>query len=721
MRRLLHILMIFCLILGFFLGKLKAQDNPFKIDNDLYSYYQRCEVSIKDRKVLAMADTLFNMAKRKNDVKAQCLAKNLKGDYYFFAGDIKNLLKEKDNIISFAVETPFQQYVFSPWNRVISYYTTHDMRDEALQEIQKYQREAIRLNNAYGIGNSYKKFSDIYTLNGQGDLALKELLKGLDYYERTGKKEEIFNFYSYIGNCYLNMNKLELAKQYYLQALGNAPVESFKGPYYIVLASLYLDTNNIEETQKYIALLNKWKQKYKLSFLTKEKENRFYARWYCHEKEYDKALTYCETLSPMNKYLTKIKIFESSGKIDSAYRNSVLYYDYRMKQINEEQQQILAKNVAKFDNARLENEKNVLSLKNARLQLEQLNTKERLLAADKEKNLLALNNTRLELNNKNLALDRQQAEVNRQRAEANKQIALKLSAQRQAHSEKVFNWTVTMLLLLISLGLFTYAFQRHRAARRLQKEVLRTTKARNEAEESRIEAEKARREAENANKMKSLFLQNMSHEIRTPLNAIVGFSNVLSDPSIELGADEKTEFSKLVQDNGSLLTNLINDILDISKLESGNYELRLSNDSVVSICRKALASVRERVPLGVQMIFVPYEKDIEIKTDPLRVQQLLINFLTNACKYTEKGSITLAFEVNDTQVIFSVTDTGTGIDPENAERIFDRFEKLDQFKQGTGLGLNICRSIADLLHGEVTLDTTYTKGARFLFIHPLNL
>lgn len=87
----------------------------------------------------------------------------------------------------------------------------------------------------------------------------------------------------------------------------------------------------------------------------------------------------------------------------------------------------------------------------------------------------------------------------------------------------------------------------------------------------------------------------------------------------------------------------------------------------------------------------------------------------------KKGSIMLAFEVNDTQVIFSVTDTGTGIDPENAERIFDRFEKLDQFKQGTGLGLNICRSIADLLHGEETLDTTYTKGARFLFIHPLNL
>ena len=218
--------------------------------------------------------------------------------------------------------------------------------------------------------------------------------------------------------------------------------------------------------------------------------------------------------------------------------------------------------------------------------------------------------------------------------------------------------------------------------------------------------------------MKTMFIQNMSHEIRTPLNAIVGFSQLMLSPDIELDDDERQEFARTIRHNSELLTTLVGDIISLSELESGRYEIQLSDTNVNGLCLLALKTVEHKRRRDVDLRFeTNVDNSFVIKTDTRRVEQVLINYLTNAIKYTQKGSITLGcdYDRDKKTVTFSVTDTGQGIPLEKQKEIFERFSKLDNFHQGTGLGLNICNLIAEKLGGTVGVDSTYTGGARFLF------
>lgn len=232
----------------------------------------------------------------------------------------------------------------------------------------------------------------------------------------------------------------------------------------------------------------------------------------------------------------------------------------------------------------------------------------------------------------------------------------------------------------------------------------------------------AKEKAENSDKQKTRFVQNMSHEIRTPLNAIVGFAQLLSLPDGYNTEEEKNQYSSFIQSNSNMLMMLIDDILDLGDVENGNYKVELGDAPCNEMCRQAIKSVEYRTPEGVRMYFTTEVDDsFVVYTDPRRVQQVLINYLTNACKHTAEGEIQVHLSKSEEpgKLVFSVRDTGTGVPPEQAENIFERFSKLDAFKQGAGLGLNICRTIADKLGGSVRLDTSYTDGARFLFVLPL--
>ena len=230
----------------------------------------------------------------------------------------------------------------------------------------------------------------------------------------------------------------------------------------------------------------------------------------------------------------------------------------------------------------------------------------------------------------------------------------------------------------------------------------------------------AREKAEESDRMKSAFLANMSHEIRTPLNAIVGFSELISDESISAG--EKKEFFSIINNNSYLLLNLINDILDLSRLESGNMKFIIEKTSLSDCCRNALASVEHRVFPGVQLTYTPSEDPLHIQTDSIRLQQLLINLLTNACKFTKEGEINLSYQIDEDKqhVRITVTDTGCGIPEDKQKVIFERFEKVDEYAQGTGLGLSISQTIIEHLGGSIQLDPTYKHGARFIVLHPYN-
>ncbi len=223
--------------------------------------------------------------------------------------------------------------------------------------------------------------------------------------------------------------------------------------------------------------------------------------------------------------------------------------------------------------------------------------------------------------------------------------------------------------------------------------------------------------------MKSLFLQNMSHDVRTPLNAIVGFSQLLGLPEEYLEEGDKDKFVSYITNNSNVLMMLVDDILNMSDVESGNYKIVKQQAYVNEICRMCQKTVEYRLQPGVVLDFTTDATDeMSVKTDPRRVQQILTNFLTNACKHTLSGQIII--DCNSTfdpdKILFSVTDTGPGIPPEKREKIFERFTKLDAYVDGAGIGLNICTTLAQKLGAEVRLDPTYTTGARFILAIPKN-
>lgn len=229
----------------------------------------------------------------------------------------------------------------------------------------------------------------------------------------------------------------------------------------------------------------------------------------------------------------------------------------------------------------------------------------------------------------------------------------------------------------------------------------------------------AKEKAEESNRLKTAFLANMSHEIRTPLNAIVGFSSVLvSDDS---SPAEKAQYCDIIQKNSDLLLHLINDILDISRMESGKIKFVWEECDVVELCQTALSTAEYGRKTSALFLFETPVASLVIKTDAQRLKQVLINLLSNAAKFTPSGSIKLAIAIDKQhqQLELSVSDTGCGIPSDRSDRVFERFEKLNEYSQGTGLGLAISRLIVENLGGKIWVDKDYTEGARFVFTHPL--
>lgn len=263
--------------------------------------------------------------------------------------------------------------------------------------------------------------------------------------------------------------------------------------------------------------------------------------------------------------------------------------------------------------------------------------------------------------------------------------------------------TITFALLGVSLCAVFYLGWRHN----------------NTVEEKRRadELQKALEQANIADRIKNVFIQNMRHEIRTPLNAIMGFAQLMSN---DLTEEERNLYNGYILESNNQLLSTLDDIIDVSNMEVGTFNFQFEHADVDQLCQSQEEAIRELIPDGVCYSYQPLQEGLCLHTDRKRVSQVLFNLLSNACKNTTSGSITLsaAHYIANNSVQFIVTDTGVGVPADKAKKIFEHFEKLDHYSPGLGLGLYVCNLIAQALGGEIYLDTGYTQGARFVFTVP---
>lgn len=269
-------------------------------------------------------------------------------------------------------------------------------------------------------------------------------------------------------------------------------------------------------------------------------------------------------------------------------------------------------------------------------------------------------------------------------------------------------WGAVVAFVFLMLALFASLFFYYH-----------TKRLKDELQESEGALREAKDRAEESSRLKSAFLANMSHEIRTPLNAIVGFSDVLS--AGDSSEEDQRSYFEIIKSNSDLLLRLINDVLDVSRLEADHINFAWERCDVVQVCRQVLVSVAQAHRSTNWFSFECELESVELRTDIQRLQQVIINLLSNADKFTNNGHITLRIEVDKSSKLafFSVTDTGCGIPLDKQEKVFERFEKLDEYMQGTGLGLSICKLTVEKWGGKIWVDSHYTEGARFIFTHPM--
>lgn len=268
------------------------------------------------------------------------------------------------------------------------------------------------------------------------------------------------------------------------------------------------------------------------------------------------------------------------------------------------------------------------------------------------------------------------------------------------------------LILLCIVFLLLLVFMKTRKEAR--NNILVIKQMGNEHEAMLKQLTEAQKQVETA-KLKESVMANMNHEIRTPLNAIIGFVNLITDPEVELTPEEKAEYSKIINTNADLLLRLVNDVLDISRIESGYLKFDVKAIEVSNLMRNVYNATRMQIPQNLKFIFKEGEKGLIINVDEGRTQEVLTNFITNACKFTPSGAITLGWNLTHSgkEVELYVQDTGIGLSEEDQKQVFNRFFKKNELKNGTGLGLAISQAIVSRLNGLIGVKSELGKGSRF--------
>lgn len=634
---------------------LTAQNNQFNMDSTLFVYYQRCERISRTPGILQAADTLFRMAEKLGDKRTQAAALCHKASYFYFCGmDMDSLRYYSEEVKRFARQTGQPKYYYWIWGRYIEGYIIKKQFNLALLELKAMQEEATKENYMPGLISCYKSMRNVYSLKNNVQLA----------YEYQKKV-------------------VELIEQY--------DIEDFNLS--LIYATLAHDMINLNKTEEAKPILEKAYAAVKRPSqeLLVMKNDAFYWWRKGNARQVEQLIRKAEALNlpDMGNDLCDIKTY---------------YY-----WLTGEYSKIVELYESSYDKSRVD-QLRFLKVKAEALQMVPGREKE----ANEQYSLYIQLRDSLERRDAQVSLEEFATimDVSRLNKE-NSELELAMS-RHKLH---------TTYVSLIGLGIFilvmcVFTFKLWRLNRRLRHsefDLRRKNMALTEADKIIV---KEKERAENASRMKSAFIQNMSHEIRTPLNSIVGFSQVLVE---ELrGQEGMKTYASVITENSNNLLKLVGDVLELSTLDTMDKEIKKVPVSINDLCSLALKRVKDDLKPEVELLFDSWKNEYPVCSDSKLIATVLDNLLLNAIKFTTRGKITLDCHLSmDAQHIeIVVTDTGIGIPEDKQEWVFERFTKVDEFTQGTGLGLAISRLAAQLLGGQIMIDSDYKEGCRMVFTLP---
>ena len=652
-----------CVLLHLVVGTI----SPQKIDSidikSMRAYYKQYFNDPTDPIVLTASDTLFDMAIRCNDTVMAKIALGAKVDYYYY-GQGEN---RTDSII--AGVNRLKQYARSVGNaelyywawaaRLVNYYIIQGEYNIALLEAEKMLQEAKGEKKQGSIAECYYALANVYTAKGLVKKSQEFMLKEIDIFENANVfRYNISCQYSDAAKIYIDLGEAEKAPELLKKALKTSRSTYHEVTAKLVYVSLYLAQGDTAAARK--------------------------------------ALEECRQMYMGEPSMKRHIHYLYDVEIDYNWR--VGNYNKALSVLDERETELRKKN----------NLTTLMALRKTKADiLWDMNRKEE--AAGLYRDFL-LEQKKEKERNEEITTSEFATMLNLQQLNAEKVRLEKTSQKKQLQNTRTILFSVLGLLCIVVIFLWQQRklnAKLHRAKNKLDEQNRTLIKAEEELR-------KAKEVAEQSNWLKTMFIQNMSHEIRTPLNSIVGFSGVLVDM-----LDEKEDIGQyvaLIESNSKLLLKLVGDILDISILDS---EVEIKHNAVdVNACYQAsIDAAGASFDPGVRLIFEPACDELIINSNYNYIVQVLDNLLGNASKFTHEGSVTLAYEVKkeENQLIFTVTDTGIGIPVEEQERVFERFVKLDNFSQGAGLGLSICRIVAERLGGYLRIDKGYTQGTRVIF------
>ena len=652
-----------CVLLHLVVGTI----SPQKIDSidikSMRAYYKQYFNDPTDPIVLTASDTLFDMAIRCNDTVMAKIALGAKVDYYYY-GQGEN---RTDSII--AGVNRLKQYARSVGNaelyywawaaRLVNYYIIQGEYNIALLEAEKMLQEAKGEKKQGSIAECYYALANVYTAKGLVKKSQEFMLKEIDIFENANVfRYNISCQYSDAAKIYIDLGEAEKAPELLKKALKTSRSTYHEVTAKLVYVSLYLAQGDTAAARK--------------------------------------ALEECRQMYMGEPSMKRHIHYLYDVEIDYNWR--VGNYNKALSVLDERETELRKKN----------NLTTLMALRKTKADiLWDMNRKEE--AAGLYRDFL-LEQKKEKERNEEITTSEFATMLNLQQLNAEKVRLEKTSQKKQLQNTRTILFSVLGLLCIVVIFLWQQRklnAKLHRAKNKLDEQNRTLIKAEEELR-------KAKEVAEQSNWLKTMFIQNMSHEIRTPLNSIVGFSGVLVDM-----LDEKEDIGQyvaLIESNSKLLLKLVGDILDISILDS-EVEIKHNAVDVNACCQASIDAAGASFDPGVRLIFEPACDELIINSNYNYIVQVLDNLLGNASKFTHEGSVTLAYEVKkeENQLIFAVTDTGIGIPVEEQERVFERFVKLDNFSQGAGLGLSICRIVAERLGGYLRIDKGYTQGTRVIF------